>query len=166
MARLTIEDILSKQFIESDNGYDKEDVDTFLDTIIDEMDTLIKERDNFRTQLNALQAQKKAEPAPVAPAAPATPVKDTNEKKRVVDLLEMAERLQEEVLAKADEEANAIRTRATAEAAETLQGLEKQKTQLTDEVAALKKVALEYRGKFEQLLQAQQDALDKATELF
>lgn len=166
MARLTIEDILSKQFIESDNGYDKEDVDTFLDTIIDEMDTLIKERDNFRTQLNALQAQKKTEPAPVAPAAPTASAKDANEKKRVVDLLEMAERLQEEVLAKADEEANAIRTRATAEAAETLQGLEKQKTQLTDEVAALKKVALEYRGKFEQLLQAQQDALDKATELF
>lgn len=166
MARLTIEDILSKQFIESDNGYDKEDVDTFLDTIIDEMDTLIKERDTFKAQVNALQTQKKAEPAPAAPVVPAAPAKEASEKKRVMDMLEMAERLQEEVLAKAEEEANAIRTRATAEAAETLQGLEQKKTQLTDEVAALKKVALEYRGKFEQLLQAQQDALDKATELF
>ena len=164
MARLTPEDIFNKQFLISDDGYDRQDVDGFLDEICDELDTLTKERDNLQKQVNDLLQQRRSMPA--TPAAPAAPVNDEQSKKRVVNLLEMAERLQKEVLDKAEEEANAIRTRATAEAAETLQGLEKDKSRLTDEVNALKKVALEYRGKFELLLQAQQDALDKATELF
>ena len=164
MARLTPEEIFKKVFLDSDDGYDKQDVDGFLDDICDEIDTLTKERDNLQEQVNELQKQLKT--ARTAPVVSETPASDEGNKKHVVDVLEMAERLQKEVLAKAEEEANAIRTRATAEAAETLQGLEKEKSSLTDQVAALKKVAMEYRGKFEQLLQAQQDALDKASELF
>ena len=185
MARLTIIDITSKQFIGNEYGYDRYDVDGFLDEICDEIETLIGERDTAYAQRDELQEQcddlqkqvdelkqkqVKAEPVPVAPVAPVVPItpnaSEDAEMAQVVDMLSMTKRLQKEVLAKAEEEANAIRTRATAEAEETLQGLEKEKTRLTDEVAALKKVAIEYRGKFEQLLQAQQDALDKASDLF
>ena len=192
MARLTVEDITSKQFIGNDYGYDRYDVDGFLDEICDEIETLTGERetayaqrdelqnqcdelqnqcDNLQKQVDELkQKQVKAEPAPVAPVAPVVPItpnaSEDAEMAQVVDMLSMTKRLQKEVLAKAEEEANAIRTRATAEAEETLQGLEKEKTRLTDEVTALKKVAIEYRGKFEQLLQAQQDALDKASDIF
>ena len=163
MARLTVADITDKKFIENDYGYDKYDVDGFLDEICDEIETLTNERDNLQQRLDQAEKQQMTKAAPVQTAAP---VSEEAEMNQVVNMLSMTKRLQKEVLAQAEEEAKAIRTRATAEAAETLQNLENEKTRLTDEVAALKKVAIEYRGKFELLLQAQQDALDKASDLF
>ena len=176
MARLTVTDITNKQFIENDYGYDKYDVDGFLDEICDEIETLTNERDMYakeRDELNNTCAglqqqleQGEQQRAKTENVSKAAPVSEEAEMTQVVNMLSMTKKLQKEVLARAEEEANAIRTRATAEAAETLQNLENEKNRLTDEVASLKKVAIEYRGKFELLLQAQQDALDKATDLF
>ena len=47
-----------------------------------------------------------------------------------------------------------------------LDGLSEERQRLEAEVAALKKTAADYRASFEALLQAQQEALDKATDLF
>ena len=45
-------------------------------------------------------------------------------------------------------------------------GLREEKEQLTRQVTALKTTAADYRAKFEQLLQAQQEAREKASDLF
>ena len=67
---------------------------------------------------------------------------------------------------KAKEDAEAIRAKAETEASERLDGLMEERTRLEKEVAALKQTAADYRASFEALLQAQQEALDKATDLF
>ena len=56
--------------------------------------------------------------------------------------------------------------KAETEAGERLNGLVAEQEELEKEVAALKQTAAEYRRQFEELLRAQQEALEKATGLF
>ena len=63
-------------------------------------------------------------------------------------------------------EAEAIRAKAETEASERLDGLNEERDALVKEVADLKAAATDYRAKFEALLQAQQEALEKASDLF
>ena len=67
---------------------------------------------------------------------------------------------------KAKEDAEAIRAKAQTEATEQLDGLSDRRDALKSEITELKAAAADYRQKFEALLQAQQDALEKATDLF
>ena len=78
----------------------------------------------------------------------------------------MAATVKEETIRKAKEDAEAIRMKAETEASERLEGLAEERESLEKEVAALKQTAADYRRKFEELLHAQQDALEKATGLF
>ena len=56
--------------------------------------------------------------------------------------------------------------KAETEATERLDGLSDERKALEEEVAALRKTAADYRAQFEALLQAQQEALEKAADLF
>ena len=85
---------------------------------------------------------------------------------RFREILEMAATVKEETIRKAKEDAEAIRLKAETEANERLNGLLKEREDLEKEVAALKETATEYRRRFEELLHAQQEALEKATGLF
>jgi prefoldin subunit 5 len=78
----------------------------------------------------------------------------------------MAVQVKEETLRKAREDAEAIRAKAETEATERLDGLSDERKGLEQELAALRQAAADYRAKFEALLQAQQDAMDKASDLF
>ena len=71
-----------------------------------------------------------------------------------------------ETIRKATEDAEAIRAKAEAEATERLDGLSEERDALTRQISELKATAASYRQQFEQLLAAQQEALEKATELF
>ena len=82
------------------------------------------------------------------------------------EVLALAVQVKEETLRKAREDAEAIRVKAETEASERLNGLSDERKTLEAEVAALKKAAADYRAQFEALLQAQQEALDKAEGLF
>ena len=81
-------------------------------------------------------------------------------------MLAMAVQVKEETLRKAKEDAEAIRAKAELEATERLDGLAEERKALEAEVAGLRKTASEYRAQFEALLQAQQEALEKAADLF
>ena len=78
---------------------------------------------------------------------------------------ERAERISASIR-KAKEDAEAIRAKAEAEATERLDGLNEERDALTKQITELKATAANYRQQFEQLLQAQQEALEKATNLF
>ena len=156
--RLTVEAISQKEFTISNNGYNSREVDNFLDDICDEMDRLNEEIKTLKQQNAAVRT------APVPQAAPAPVVRtamDDRTKDRLVEMLELAARLKDETISKAEEEADAIRTRATAEASERLKGLDEEKTRLEGQVEEMKKNAADFREKFEALLQAQKDMLDK-----
>ena len=74
--------------------------------------------------------------------------------------------MKDETIQRAKEDAEAIRAKAETEARERLDGLAEEQEALTKEVSALKETAANYRTRFEELLQAQQEALEKASDLF
>lgn len=157
MERITVELISSKEFTIEKNGYSRKEVDAFLDDVCDEMDRMEAEIKDLR-QKNTVVREK--------PAAPASSAPTEAEEGRFREILEMAAQVKEETIRKAREDAEAIRAKAEAEATERLEGLKEEKDTLSRQVGELKNTAQEYRRQFEALLQAQQEALEKASDLF
>lgn len=172
--QITIEMIETKEFKTKPRGYDPQEVDEFLDAICDEMARQLDEIQSLQQQLAAAKA---ARPAPAPAPAPVTEA-PTQQIKPVVarpatvpdndfrEILEMAQKVKSETIAAAEAKAAAIVAKAEEEAADKLGSLSEEKEKLTGQVAALKTAAAEYRAKFEALLQAQQEAMEKASDLF
>ena len=156
MERITADMIADKEFTIESRGYNKDEVDTFLDLICEEMDRLNNEIQDLRQKTTIVRQS--------APAQDAAVSREDESKFR--EILEMAATVKEETIRKAKEDAEAIRLKAETDANERLNGLAEEREDLEKEVAALRETALEYRRKFEELLHAQQDALEKATGLF
>ena len=157
MERITADVIAEKEFSIESRGYNKDEVDTFLDAICEEMDRLNNEIYDLRQKTTM-----------VRPSVPATEASRATqeEESRFREILEMAATVKEETIRKAREDAEAIRLKAETEATERLDGLTEEREALEKEVAALKQTAVNYRQQFEALLHAQQDALEKASGLF
>ena len=161
MERITVDLITSKEFSHVNKGYNPKEVDEFLDDICDEMERMEAEIKDLR--------QKTTNVRPAAPAAPtASPAQEPSEDitNQFKEILTTAQQVKEETLRKAREDAEAIRAKAEAEATERLDGLNEERDSLNRQITELKARAANYRKQFEQLLQAQQEALEKATELF
>ena len=156
MERITSEVIAEKEFTIASRGYNQEEVDTFLDLICEELDRLNNEIQDMRQKTTMVR--------PSAPAAESSVSREDENKFR--EILEMAATVKEETIRKAREDAEAIRLKAETEANERLNGLAEEREGLEKEVTALKETAAEYRRQFEELLHAQQEALEKATGLF
>ena len=155
MPRITVELITNKEFSIENRGYNRREVDTFLDEISEELEHLDAELQELRQKTVTPKAQ---EPAAAGPSA--------QEENSFREILEMAQKVKEETIRRAKEDAEAIRAKAETEAAERLNGLSEERSAAEKEIAGLKEVAAEYRRQFEALLQAQQEALEKATDLF
>lgn len=157
MDRITADMIADKEFTIESRGYNKNEVDSFLDEICEELDRLNNEIYDLRQKTTM-----------VRPSAPAqeTAGASREDENRFREILEMAARVKDETIQKAKEDAEAIRAKAETEATERLDGLAEERESLEREVEALKTVAADYRQKFEELLRAQQDALEKASGLF
>ncbi len=175
--KVTIQAIESKQFDIKPRGYDRDEVDTFLDEICDEMERMENELEKLkrdlrearaaaqadapaqRTKVMAPVAESKSAPAP----APAAPAAATNAE--LISVLELANRLKDETVAEARKRAEEILSKANEQARERLGNLEDEQVSLSNQVEALKKLVAEYRARFTELLQAQQEAMDKISDL-
>ena len=151
-----MEEISRKEFSFANKGYNQKEVDDFLDDICDEIERLENEIMDLKQKTTV-----------VRPASnPETPGVSAESEQSFREVLAMAVQVKDETLRKAREDAEAIRAKAETEASERLDGLSEERKQLENEVAALKKTAADYRASFEALLQAQQEALEKASDLF
>ncbi|MBR4080210.1 MAG: DivIVA domain-containing protein [Clostridia bacterium] len=168
---ITIEQIETKEFkIIARNGYDPKEVDEFLDGIMDAMEAQLNTIEELQKQLAAANAAKPVDNAPTqvvrpvqsAFAAPKTEVPD----KAFREILEMAQKVKDETIAKAEAEAEAIVAKAQEAADEQLKSLSDEKEALTRQVTDLRAAAADYRTRFEALLAAQQEAIEKASQLF
>ena len=157
MERITADTIVNKEFRIDSRGYNKDEVDNFLDEICEEFDRLNNEIQDLRQKTTIVRSS--------APEQETSGVSKEDEDK-FREILEMAAKVKDETIRKAREDAEAIRQKAENEANERLNGLAEERKDLEKEVAALKETAAEYRRQFEELLHAQQDALEKATGLF
>ncbi len=155
MPRITVDEISRKEFSIANKGYNQKEVDDFLDDICDEME---------RMEGEIMDLKQKTSVVRTAPQEAETVSSENEESFR--EVLAMAVQVKEETLRKAREDAEAIRAKAETEATERLDGLSDERKGLEQELAALRQAAADYRAKFEALLQAQQDAMDKASDLF
>ena len=155
MARITVEMISQKEFSFANKGYNQKEVDDFLDDICDEIERMESEIMDLRQKTTA-----------VRPVAQENSGLSSENEQSFREVLALAVQVKEETLRKAKEDAEAIRAKAETEATERLDGLSEERKSLEAEVAALKKAAADYRKQFEALLQAQQEALEKASDLF
>ena len=155
MPRITVDEISRKEFSIANKGYNQKEVDDFLDDICDEME---------RMEGEIMDLKQKTSVVRTAPQETETVSSENEESFR--EVLAMAVKVKEETLRKAREDAEAIRAKAETEATERLDGLSDERKGLEQELAALRQAAADYRAKFEALLQAQQDAMDKASDLF
>ena len=155
MPKITVEEISRKEFSFANKGYNQKEVDDFLDDICDEIERMESEIMDLRQKTTV-----------VRPAAQEESGVSAENEESFREVLALAVQVKEETLRKAREDAEAIRVKAETEATERLNGLSDERKTLEAEVAALKKAAADYRAQFEALLQAQQEALDKAEGLF
>ena len=160
---ITIEMIESKEFKIKPRGYDQQEVDEFLDAICDEMAAMQDQLQSLNQQLLSAQAKRPAAPAPAAKPAPAP---SANAAGALQEILEMAQKVKAETIAAAEKQAAEIRAKAQEEADKQLSSLEDERDSLQRQVTELKAAAAEYRTRFEALLQAQQEAIEKASDLF
>lgn len=164
--KITIQDIESMNFTQTNGGYSQQEVDKVLDDICDELEALQRENFQLREELKAAQAalaEKRTVTAPVPTAGRGATAGETEAFK---EILEMAQKVKDDTINAAMSRADAILADAQKEADARLGDLNAQHDRLSQQVAELKHVAQEYRNKFESLLAAQQDALDKASDLF
>ena len=153
MERVTVDLISSKEFSLESRGYNKQEVDNFLDDICEEMERMEAEIKDLQQKTTV-----------VRPAAPSgVSAEDASSFK---EILEMAKKVKDDTIQKAKEDAEAIRVKAETEARERLDGLSEERDSLTRQVKELRAAAADYRKQFEALLQAQQEALEKASNLF
>ena len=160
MEHITVDLISTKEFSQVSKGYNPKDVDEFLDDICDEMERMEAEIKDLR------QKSVNVRPAPAAAPVPEAAEPGEDVVSRFKEILMTAQQVKDETVRKAKEDAEAIRAKAEAEATERLDGLNEEKDALTRQISELKTAAASYRQQFEQLLQAQQEALEKAAELF
>ncbi len=78
----------------------------------------------------------------------------------------MAVKLKNDTMQEAQAKADAILAEAEQKANERLDGLTEEHERLTKQVAMLKEAAADYKQRFESLLQAQKELLDKSSDLF
>ena len=157
--KVTVDLISSMEFNVVNKGYDQKQVDAFLDDICDEMERMEAEIKDLRQKTTVVREA----PAPAASVKSGISAEDENSFR---EILEMAKTVRDETIRKAKEDAEAIRAKAEAEATERLDGLNEERDGLTKQIAELKTTAANYREGFERLLQAQQEALEKASDLF
>jgi len=156
MERITVDLISNKEFSVETRGYNRQEVDNFLDDICEEMERMEAEIKDLRQKTTVVRSAPAAAPSSVT----------AQEESSFREILEMAKQVKDETIRKAREDAEAIRAKAETEARERLDGLSEERDSLTRQVNELKAAASNYRTQFEALLQAQQEALEKASDLF
>lgn len=147
---LTIDDIYDKEFALKGGGYDRNDVDQFLDEICDEMTNMQEHIEKLENNLKQAQMEVEAAKAAARNAAPVVvknePVARTSE--TLEGILLSAQRLADEAVANAKTKADGILKDAKEEAEKIVDEAKTEKATLATELEALRKNVTEYKTGF------------------
>lgn len=164
---ITPEDLITKSFkiVTEESGYDRNEVDDFLDELVVELRALYSERDALERQVEQLSANAPESPAAaVAPAqssaAPAAAPQDAAAllvmaQKVHDDYVAQGEKAKAELLEEAEKKADAMVSEAQQQREEVLSRLTDEKEELEIAVEALRGFESRYRSKLLQHLDAQ-----------
>ena len=164
---ITHEDLITKSFkiVTEESGYDRNEVDDFLDELVVELRALYSERDALERQVEQLSANAPDSPAAaVSPAqssaAPAAAPQDAAAllamaQKVHDDYVAQGEKAKAELLEEAEKKADAMVSEAQQQREEILSRLTDEKEELEIAVEALRGFESRYRSKLLQHLDAQ-----------
>lgn len=163
---ITPEDLITKSFkiVTEESGYDRNEVDDFLDELVVELRALYSERDALERQVEQLSAN--APDSPAAAAAPAQSSAASAAPQDAAALLAMAQKVHDdyvaqgekakaELLEEAERKADAMVSEAQQQREEVLSRLTDEKEELEIAVEALRGFESRYRSKLLQHLDAQ-----------
>lgn len=169
---LTPEDVVSKRFTTTKfrDGYDQDEVDDFLDEVVEEMRRLTKENEELRSggAVPAAAAEYQPPRIELAPAGDESPEESSH------NLLALARKLHEqhvsEGIAKRDElvqegqeTANKLVREAESQVRQELAKLETDRTTIETEIRDLKDFETRYRRELRQYIEGQLSTLDVNT---
>lgn len=164
---ITPEDLITKSFkiVTEESGYDRNEVDDFLDELVVELRALYSERDALERQVEQLSANAPDSPAAaVSPAqssaAPAAAPQDAAAllamaQKVHDDYVAQGEKAKAELIEEAEKKADAMVSEAQQQREEILSRLTDEKEELEIAVEALRGFESRYRSKLLQHLDAQ-----------
>lgn len=164
---ITPEDLITKSFkiVTEESGYDRNEVDDFLDELVVELRALYSERDALERQVEQLSANAPDSPAAAvasaqSSAAPAAAPQDAAAllamaQKVHDDYVAQGEKAKAELLEEAERKADAMVSEAQQQREEVLSRLTDEKEELEIAVEALRGFESRYRSKLLQHLDAQ-----------
>lgn len=171
MALLSADDVLNKRFQPTKfrEGYDQDEVDDFLDEIVNTLRAVYTENDELKAKLQAAEArvgeltrnggeQTVAPAAEEAPVAAAAPIVAPEQPGEATGMLVLAQRLHDEYVANGRDEAERIINEAKAEGSqivkdaedirvETLRKLETERSDIQRKIDELRTFENEYRSR-------------------
>ena len=174
---LTPEDVQNKRFAVTRfrPGYDEDEVDAFLDEVEAELNRLLQENTNLRSQIQAAhtqaaQAQAQVQARPAQPTAPAEPEEEAGQQAALRTLL-LAQRTADEAVAQARKEAEQMLADARGKAtsleqeardqhATTMTDLDRKRRELERQVEDLRAFEREYRVRLKAYLETQLNELE------
>ena len=163
---ITLDTIVNKVFKVVKNGYDNNEVEAFLDEILEEMENREAETEKLKEQVanltRELEQAKAAQPVQ-AVAAPVAAAPRATESFELV--LSKAKGAYEEIVAAADIRAEEIISKANAEAASIRVNAESQIADLTEKLAVLRKQTADYYASVKKAVDAQAASMDQLKKL-
>lgn len=150
---ITVQTIETKEFSIKANGYDPEEVDVFLDSIIDEFEDMQQEIQSLRA---AAASRPKTTTISHAPESTESAQK----------LLANAQRVSDETMADARRQADDLIAEAKEKAERLIEDARREATRLQNSLEDLRGAATDYRARFRRLVDDQMHLLNADKELF
>jgi len=166
---ITLDTIVNKVFKVVKNGYDNNEVEAFLDEILEEMENREAETEKLKAQVASLTREleqaKAAAVQPVQPAVAAAPAAAPRATESFELVLSKAKGAYEEIVAAADVRAEEIVSKANADAAAIRVNAENQIADLTEKLAMLRKQTADYYASVKKAVDTQAASMDQLKKL-
>lgn len=159
---IDIQMIEEKEFQTVARGYDPEEVDEFLDEIVDEMEAMLDEIDDLRAAQEERPQQQENLPAPAPTPAPRSDIQEES----IRNMLLNAQRVSDDTIADAKKRAQEILLKANQQAEAIVSDARTEQQQLVAEMDTLKAAARDYRERFKRLIEDQEHLLKAENHLF
>lgn len=165
---LTIDDILDKEFGLKGGGYDRDDVDQFLDEICDEMTNLQNSINELQQKLANTEAalQQAQEEAAAAPAQEQAAPEQPNLGATLESMFRRAGMVADDTVKEAEEKATGIVKEAEEKASQILDEAIEERETIRKSLGDLKASAAAYRQSYLEMLEKHRQALEETNGIF
>ena len=159
---LTIDDIYDKEFALKGGGYDRNDVDQFLDEICDEMTNMLDHIEKLEKDLQQAQMEAEAAKASAKNAAPVVvksePVAQTSA--TLEGILLSAQRLADEAVENAKTKAAGLIKEAEDKAEKIVDEARNEKATLAAQLDSMRKSVADYKKNFKTMIEKYKTMLE------